>query len=219
MTESQIQPFTISAGIQDKMVFLTFKRIFDFNIALLLLVLLLPLLVLIALSILIQSGPPIFFTQKRIGRGGQEFTLYKFRTMRTLDTHKFNAQIKTFESSGLLYKQSTDPRISRIGKMLRRYSLDELPQLLNVLRGDMSMVGPRPLLSFMLDPYPEFKAARSLICPGITGLWQIRARHQNSSALFMLNHDLEYIQKMGLGLDLKILLATPAVVWGGLGAC
>jgi len=119
---------------------------------------------------------------------------------------------------GILYKQKDDGRVTWIGKVIRKTSIDELPQLFNVLRGDMSIVGPRPLVPFMLAPYPEFRAIRSMVRPGITGLWQIRDRENNTSAEFMITHDTEYIENYTFLLDIKILAETPLVVLSGRGA-
>jgi exopolysaccharide production protein ExoY len=116
------------------------------------------------------------------------------------------------EQQGLLFKTRNDPRVTRVGALLRKTSIDELPQLLNVVRGEMSVVGPRPLVPHMLDPFPELRRIRSQVRPGITGLWQVSARHLNTSALQMAPYDLEYIKKFSLWLDLRILLKTPAAV-------
>jgi lipopolysaccharide/colanic/teichoic acid biosynthesis glycosyltransferase len=120
--------------------------------------------------------------------------------------------------SGPVFKVESDPRVTKFGGWLRRTSLDELPQLLNVLRGDMSLIGPRPLLAFMLAPHGREAEARALVRPGLTGLWQIRDRPNNLSAAAMMPHDLEYIGHFSLALDLKILLRTPAAVLSARGA-
>jgi len=119
---------------------------------------------------------------------------------------------------GILHKEKNDSRITWIGKIIRRTSIDELPQLFNVLFGDMSIVGPRPLVPFMLTPFPEFREIRCLVRPGITGLWQIRDREHNTSAEFMIEHDTEYIENYSFFFDMKILIETPFVVLSGKGA-
>jgi lipopolysaccharide/colanic/teichoic acid biosynthesis glycosyltransferase len=116
---------------------------------------------------------------------------------------------------GVLHKNRRDSRITFVGKEIRKTSIDELPQLFNVLFGDMSIVGPRPLLPFMLVPYPEFSQLRCLVRPGITGLWQVRDRQNNTSAAFMMQHDMEYIENFNFFLDLKIIAETPLVVLSG----
>jgi exopolysaccharide production protein ExoY len=122
------------------------------------------------------------------------------------------------QEKGILHKIKDDARITWIGKIIRKTSIDELPQLFNVLKGDMSIIGPRPLVPFMLKHLPEFKETRCLVRPGITGLWQIRDRVNNTRAEFMIEHDTEYIRKYSLLLDLWILAKTPVVVLTGEGA-
>jgi len=122
------------------------------------------------------------------------------------------------QQKGILHKVKNDTRITLIGKIIRKTSIDELPQLFNVLKGDMSIIGPRPLVPFMLKNYPEFKEIRSMVRPGITGLWQIRDRENNTSAEFMVEHDTEYVENFSFMLDMKILFKTPIVVITGEGA-
>jgi len=122
------------------------------------------------------------------------------------------------QEQGILHKAKDDARITWIGKIIRKTSIDELPQLFNVLKGDMSIIGPRPLVPFMLKNLPEFKEIRCLMRPGITGLWQIRDRANNTSAEYMIEHDSEYIEKYSFWLDVKILFQTPIVVLLGHGA-
>jgi lipopolysaccharide/colanic/teichoic acid biosynthesis glycosyltransferase len=125
---------------------------------------------------------------------------------------------RELEARGILFKPKNDPRVTRVGAFLRKTSIDELPQLFNVLAGEMSLVGPRPLMLHMLDPYPELRAARGQMRPGITGLWQISARESNETALQMARYDLGYIRDFSLWVDFKILLRTPATVLFGKGA-
>lgn len=128
------------------------------------------------------------------------------------------AAVRQLEAQGILFKPKDDPRVTPIGSFLRRTSLDELPQLFNVLIGDMSLVGPRPLMLHMLDPYPGLRHVRGQMRPGITGTWQISARENNETALQMAHFDLTYIREFSLWNDLRILLRTPAVVLFGKGA-
>jgi lipopolysaccharide/colanic/teichoic acid biosynthesis glycosyltransferase len=154
------------------------------------------------------------FRQQRLGHEGRPFHLIKFRTMRPLDP---GVDIRSLHdpANARLLKTADDPRITPVGRILRRTSIDELPQLINVLAGDMSLVGPRPLLDFMLTPYPELSVARHTMRPGITGLWQISARTGSDSALCMAEPDLSYLEHFSIWLDLGILVLTvPACIRG-----
>jgi exopolysaccharide production protein ExoY len=189
------------------------KRLFDLAASSLLIVLLLPMFLLCYLAVRLTSRGPFIFSQPRWGLEGQRFFCHK---MRTMDMDKARA-VESLQSSadrerGILLKMRRDPRVTRVGNLLRRSSLDELPQLFNVLVGDMSMVGPRPLMIHMMSGLPEIREARSVVRPGITGLWQIRNRANNTSVLNMIDDDAEYIANLSLWLDLRILLATPSAV-------
>ena len=196
----------------------TLKRVFDFVVALALLALLTPVFAVVALAIKLSSAGPVFFRQEREGRGGKRFYIFKFRSMKTGDESKLETQQAALATWGVLVKMPGDPRVTAVGRWLRMTSVDELPQLWNVLWGDMSLVGPRPLIPFMLDSYPEFRRARALVRPGITGLWQLRDRSNNTTAAAMLPHDLEYLAGFGLKQDLTILLRTLPAVLRGRGA-
>ncbi len=196
------------------------KRALDLACASFLTMLLSPVLLVCALAIRRTSPGPALYRQKRIGKDGKEFMLYKFRTMRDnadLDSiHKvFVAEfIKNGSAKRASYKMKKDPRVTRIGQMLRRFSLDELPQLFNVLRGDMSLVGPRPPLPYELDSYKNWHMKRISVRPGITGLWQVAGR---SGVPFdeMVMLDLYYIENWSLWMDVSLILKTlPAVVSG-----
>jgi exopolysaccharide production protein ExoY len=207
----------LAGKLRTRSISLAVKRVGDLFLAVILLIVLAPLFACSTMLVLVSSRGPIIFKQKRVGRHGTEFWFYKFRTMVVHQSDTYSQAVH-LNGSGILFKTKNDPRVTPIGKWLRRFSLDELPQLVNVIKGDMSMVGPRPLVPFMLEPYPEFAAARSLMKPGITGLWQLRARQNNTSAVYMLEHDLEYIQNFSLLLDLEILCSTPKAVFLGRGA-
>ena len=198
------------------------KRILDLLGSSLLLLLLAPILVGIALLIKLSGHGPLLYRGARVGRGGRHFVLYKFRSMRHDPEHR-RPRSRSNARDGHLFKMRRDPRVTRLGAWLRRYSLDELPQLVNVLRGDMSLVGPRPLPAEDLEPdglsrrFREWSLERAEVAPGITGLWQVRGR---SDLPFdrMVELDLHYAREWSPILDMKILLETPLAVLAGRGA-
>jgi lipopolysaccharide/colanic/teichoic acid biosynthesis glycosyltransferase len=210
---------------------LRIKQIVDVVGSTSMLILCTPLLLMIALAIKISSKGPVFFRQQRVGRYGKNFTFLKFRSMRTNNddsVHKeylmkliagkteCEASNRNGES---IFKLTNDKRVTRVGKFLRRTSLDELPQLLNVLKGDMSLVGPRPAISYEVAAYQTWHRRRVLeVKPGITGLWQVTGR---SSVKFdeMVRLDLRYATSWSPWLDFRILMRTPRAVIGGAGAC
>lgn len=172
------------------------KRTMDLVASSFLLVLLTPLLILIALLVRLDSPGPSLFIQKRVGRDGEIFNIYKFRSM-----YAGSAKYDLSPTS------SHDPRITRIGRFLRRTSLDELPQLLNVLLGNMSLVGPRPEMPFIVQHYSAEQQQRLSVTPGITGLWQL-SPHRGSPIHHNIEYDLYYIQKRTFRMDIAILLQT-----------
>jgi exopolysaccharide production protein ExoY len=178
-----------------------------------------PVCLLAAMLVRASSRGPIIFRQLRVGYRQRSFVLYKFRTMRAAADPAMLVAEQAAAGQGVLLKKRRDPRVTWAGRILRSTSLDELPQLFNVLKGDMSLVGPRPLIPFMLAAHPGFRETRALVRPGITGLWQIRDRQNNTSALAMMPHDLEYVRRFSLRLDLAILLRTPRAVVSRQGAC
>lgn len=191
------------------------KRITDAVLSAIALGVLSPLLLALALAIKLDSRGSVLYRSKRVGRKGKTFTCYKFRTM-VLNADDLKAQLHHLNerSNGLLFKMENDPRVTRLGKFLRKYSLDELPQFWNVLRGDMSLVGPRPPLPAEFDQYSLEHLRRLDVKPGITGFWQVTGRLDPSFENYMAL-DLEYIEKWGFWLDTKILCKTiPAVLKG-----
>jgi lipopolysaccharide/colanic/teichoic acid biosynthesis glycosyltransferase len=195
------------------------KRAFDVVGAFGLLVLFFPVLLAAAVAVRLSSPGPVLFRQKRWGRFDDQFSLWKFRTMHVDQTSLVPpSTLRQLQARGILFKPRNDPRVTRVGAFLRKTSIDELPQLFNVLVGDMSLVGPRPLMLHMLDPYPELRRVRGQIRPGITGLWQISERASNETALQMARYDLSYIRELSLAADARILLKTPAAVLSGKGA-
>ena len=210
----------LEQSVSNKKFHFFLKRAFDIVVAAILILLFAPILILVALIIKFTSRGPAIFSNKRIGLDGKLFRCYKFRSMvrdHDIRHHDHKRHLEHAEK-GILHKKKNDARVTWIGKIIRRTSIDELPQLFNVLFGDMSIVGPRPLVPFMLKDYPEFREIRNLVRPGITGLWQIRDRNYNTSAGFMIKHDTEYIENFSFFLDIKILFRTPLVVLSGKGA-
>jgi lipopolysaccharide/colanic/teichoic acid biosynthesis glycosyltransferase len=198
---------------------LALKRAIDLIGSLALILFLGPVMLAAAAGVRLSSQGPIFFRQKRWGRGGVKFNCWKFRTMHIRQDRLVDpATVRRLQNRGVLLKLKNDPRVTRIGAFLRQTSIDELPQLFNVVTGEMSLVGPRPLMLHMLEPYPDLCEARGQVRPGITGLWQISAREQNETALQMAQYDLAYIRDFSLWADLKIMARTPAVVFFRRGA-
>ena len=188
------------------------KRSFDFVGALLLLLVLSPLLLVMAVAVAITSRGGVFYRSIRPGIGGEPFACIKFRTMRS-DADQMQADLESLnEASGALFKIRRDPRLTRVGRLLRRFSLDELPQLFNVVRGQMSLVGPRPLPQRDFDQLEDWHKKRYLVLPGMTGLWQVSGRSElDFDDLVRL--DFLYLERWSVGLDLTILLKTiPAVL-------
>ena len=188
------------------------KRTFDLVGATLLLAVLSPLLLAIVVAVRISSRGPIVYRSLRRGIGQRPFECLKFRTMHS-DAEERQADIEDLnEASGALFKIRDDPRLTPVGRMLRRFSLDELPQLVNVLRGDMSLVGPRPLPERDYDMLEDWHRKRYLVLPGITGLWQVSGRSELDFD-DLVNLDFIYLEHWSLALDLTILLKTiPAVI-------
>lgn len=197
------------------------KRVLDVIFASLLLLAAAPISGLIALAIWLESGRPILFAHRRIGQGGRTFLLYKFRSMVRNADEVLQKHLELHPELALEWlrnhKLKDDPRVTRVGKFLRKRSLDELPQLWNILRGDMSLVGPRPIVPEEASKYgPNFRMY-TLVKPGLTGLWQVSGRNDTSYRK-RVSLDVDYIRRWTLWLDLRILLRTVRVVLGGHGA-
>lgn len=195
------------------------KRGFDVVATTLILLCLSPLLLLIALLIELQDRGPVLFTQTRVGQWGREFKFYKFRSMRVNAEQQLGALLnRNQHTQGVTFKIKDDPRITRLGKILRKYSLDELPQLYNVLIGDMSLVGPRPPVPREVALYSLEDRRRLAITPGITCLWQVQGRCEIDFS-GQVRLDVEYIEHQSFWLDCKILLQTVPAVVSARGAC
>lgn len=206
-------PVATSVGVQPAS--RVAKRVLDVVLASLLLVLTTPLLLLCALVIRLGDGGPALFVQERVGRDGRVFRMFKLRTM-FVGAEALQPLLPN-EATGPLFKMRHDPRVTPAGRLLRRFSIDELPQLVNVLRGEMSLVGPRPPIPSEVAHYEPWHLRRLTVLPGLTGLWQVSGRSDlpfdRGVAL-----DLAYIDRWSLGLDLWLILRTVPVVLRGTGA-
>lgn len=196
------------------------KRVLDLAVAVPMLIALAPVMLLVALAVRLDSPGPALFRQQRLGKDRRPFTVLKFRSMYVdADEAVHRWAVRQFAAGRPVavvdgkpqYKPSDDPRITRVGRFIRTTGLDELPQLFNVIRGEMSLVGPRPAIPYELEHYQAHHYRRFAVPPGITGLWQVR-RGPATSLEDMIRQDLEYIESVSLWLDLKILLATVPVV-------
>ncbi len=192
------------------------KRVIDVLLSLAALITVFPIMIVIALAVLIDSRGPIFYVSERIGKRGRVFPCFKFRTMVRDAEAKKRELAKHNERDGILFKMTKDPRVTRIGRILRKYSLDELPQFFNVLRGEMSIVGPRPPIASEVANYALEHFRRLEVLPGLTGLWQVQARHDSSFARYIAL-DTAYVENWSFWLDLKILFRTAQVVIKGTG--
>ncbi len=194
-----------------------FKRVFDLLFSILALLFALPLIALSALLVYLEDGPPVIFRQKRVGKNGHLFEIFKIRTM-VKNAEQLQDQVEQYDVDGyFLHKRKDDPRVTRVGRILRRFSLDELPQLFNVLSGTMSLVGPRPEIPSLVEKYEPWQHKRFSVMPGITGWWQINSRSDQPMYLHV-EDDLYYIQNYSIWLDLKIIVRTIWVVLSGKGA-
>jgi len=194
-----------------------FKRAFDIVVACALLLLLLPLFLILAAGVKLTSSGTIFYRWKVVGKNGHPFVGFKFRSMYSnADELKRELEDRN-EMRGPVFKLTNDPRITRLGAWMRRYSLDELPQLYSVLKGDMSLVGPRPPLESEYARFTEFQKQKLNVKPGITCLWQVNGRNEVNDFDEWVKLDLEYMRRWSPGLDLWILWKTAAAVFTGTG--
>lgn len=207
-----------SVAAQSKPFYLLCKRMTDFVLALVGLFLLSPVFLIVAF--LIKCDDPkgkVFFGQERVGKDGELFKMYKFRSMYVDAEERLANLLEHNEVSGAMFKMKEDPRVTKIGACIRKCSIDELPQLFNVLMGDMSLVGPRPALIREVAEYTSYDKQRLLVTPGISGLWQVSGRSRLTFAQ-MVELDLEYVTTRSYWMDIKILLKTIKVVCTGDGA-
>jgi lipopolysaccharide/colanic/teichoic acid biosynthesis glycosyltransferase len=193
------------------------KRVFDLFFGFFALIFALPVMVLSGLLILLEDGPPILFRQKRVGKNGHLFEMLKFRTM-VKGAEQLQSQVERRDIAGnLIHKVRDDPRVTRVGRLLRRFSLDELPQLFHVLAGTMSLVGPRPEMPYLVNNYEPWQRKRFVVPPGMTGWWQVTGRSDRPMHLHT-EDDLYYIQHYSIWLDLEIIVRTIWVVLIGKGS-
>ncbi|QNK55278.1 sugar transferase [Paenibacillus sp. PAMC21692] len=184
------------------------KRTMDIGGSLAGLLALSPLITMVALLIKLEDPKgPVFFQQTRIGKDGKPFRMYKLRSMSVNAEEKLKELLDKNEINGAMFKMKDDPRITKVGKFIRKTSIDELPQLLNVLKGNMSLVGPRPPLEREVTEYSDYDKQRLMVTPGCTGLWQVSGRN-SLSFHEMVELDIKYIQKKCIWLDIKIMLRT-----------
>jgi lipopolysaccharide/colanic/teichoic acid biosynthesis glycosyltransferase len=201
----------------DKTWLVACKRAFDFAVSLLLLVLLAPVFFVLAVAVKFSSFGPIFYRWRVVGEGGRPFVGYKFRSMYS-NADELKATLQSLnEMSGPVFKLTNDPRVTKVGDFLRRYSLDELPQIYSVLKGDMSLVGPRPPLITEYVQFTEYQKQKLLVKPGITCLWQVSGRNDVRDFDDWVRLDLEYIRNWNLRLDFWILVKTVREVVAGSG--
>lgn len=219
LKEREIRPITIDAVRQHRRYGYRFiKRVFDFVASLLGLIILSPLFLIIAIAIKLEDPKgSVFYSQTRLGRGETPFKMYKFRSMVSNADELLDQLLKNNEIDGAMFKMQDDPRVTKIGKFIRKYSIDELPQLLNVLQGSMSLVGPRPPLPREVAEYTEYDKQRLAVKPGCTGLWQATVR--NSVGFDeMVKLDLQYISKRSVAFDVYILFKTVVIMFKPNGA-
>ena len=193
------------------------KRGFDICFSIFLLIILSPLLLLIAAAIKFDSPGPIIYAHKRVGKNGKHFNFYKFRSMRINADKEIEKLTQKNETNGPIFKMKNDPRITAFGGFLRKFSLDELPQLINIFKGEMSLIGPRPPVPDEVKKYKKWQHRRLSVIPGISGLWQVMGR-SNLSFEEMVRLDIYYIENWSIGLDAYIFIKTIGAILRARGA-
>lgn len=193
------------------------KRVMDVLLSAAALIVLSPVFLVTAAAIKCEDQGSVFFVQPRAGKDGKPFYMYKFRSMYINADEKMNEMMKDNEQTGHAFKIKNDPRITKTGKVIRRFSIDELPQLINIIKGDMSIVGPRPILTFQMEACSPYERQRLVVRPGLTCYWQIGGR-ANIKWEEWVELDLDYIEDMSLWTDIKLIAKTIPMVLGGDGA-
>lgn len=197
--------------ISNRYFYYSVKRVFDILASAVALILLSPLFLFLAIKIKHEDGGPVFYSQERIGKDGKPFKMWKFRSMIVNADQMLDQLKEKNEINGAMFKMKDDPRITKVGKWIRKYSLDELPQFYNVLIGDMSLVGPRPPLPNEVKEYTDYDKQRLLVMPGCTGLWQVTKRN-NADFDEMVWLDIIYINHSGIFEDLKLMIKTVGII-------
>lgn len=193
------------------------KRLSDIFLSGIALICLSPVFLITAIAIKLEDGGPVLYVQTRAGKNLKLFNIYKFRSMYVNADEKFEEMLKDNEQTGHAFKIKNDPRITKVGKFIRKVSIDELPQLINIIKGDMSIVGPRPILPFQMEECNNYEKQRLVVRPGLTCYWQISGR-ANIKWEEWVELDLDYIENMGLWTDFKIILRTIPAVFDSEGA-
>lgn len=217
LNELQVENEYENIQIRKQLFYSVVKRLFDITFSLLAIIFLIPMFVLTIIAIKIDSKGPAVYTQYRVGKNGKKFNLYKFRSMCVDADQKLLSIIHLNEKDGPIFKITNDPRVTRVGRFIRKTSIDELPQFLNVLVGNMSIVGPRPPLPTEVEEYSMYHMQRLCVKPGITCYWQVSGR-SNLSFDDWVKLDLKYIEDRSLWTDTKIILRTVPAVLSGRGA-
>lgn len=198
--------------VRGRTVYRASSRVLDLTLSSLGLALLSPLLLYLAIKIKLEDGGPVLYSQTRLGQGGRTFKIWKFRSMIEGADQMKKDLLEKNEIAGAMFKIKDDPRVTKIGKMMRRRSLDELPQLVNVLRGEMALIGPRPPLPEEGRQYSDYDRQRLLVKPGCSGLWQVECRNQGDFDQ-MVQLDIKYINQRSLWLDLRLMVKTIGLIF------
>ncbi|GKX67445.1 sugar transferase [Inconstantimicrobium mannanitabidum] len=211
--ESLSEKECVDTDTKDNIFYSAIKRIMDIVLSSLGIIVLSPLLLIVAIAIKLESRGPIVFVQERVGMKGKRFKMYKFRSM-VPDAEEMKKNLeKCNEMSGPMFKMKEDPRVTRIGRFIRKTSIDELPQFLNVIKGEMSIVGPRPSLPKEVDQFEPWMLERLEVKPGITCIWQVSGRNDVSFKKWM-EMDINYVHRKSIALDIKLILKTFLLLFG-----
>lgn len=203
---------------EESLIYKFSKRALDIICSLLGLIVLSPVLLIVAILIKLESKGPVIFSQKRVGLNGEEFKMYKFRSMVQNAEELKEKLVKQNEMSGPMFKIKEDPRVTKVGRFIRKTSIDEIPQLINILKGDMSLVGPRPSLPKEVAKFETWMLDRLNVKPGLTCYWQVSGRN-NIDFIEWMKLDLKYVEDRSLLLDLKLIFKTSFVLFGDKNAC